>query len=72
MSEKEYPIREEWEDCYMFLEALRRTGVTNMYGAAPYLCEVKEFDLTYDQAHEVLSNWMHNYSELSKKYGWRD
>lgn len=71
MSKKEHPIREEWEECYLFLEALRRTGVTNMYGAAPYLLEVKEFNLTYDQAQAVLTSWMVNYDELNKKYGWQ-
>jgi hypothetical protein len=42
-----------------------------MYGAAPYL---KEFcpELTREQADEILDNWMHNYSVLDKKYGWRN
>lgn len=65
-----YPIREEWEEYYKFLEALRRTGVTNMRGANNYLVEIKEFNLTADQAKEVLCNWINNYDKLSKKYHW--
>lgn len=63
-------IREEWEEYYKVLEGIRRTGVTNMYGAAPYL---KEFcpELTREQANEILCNWMKNYKELSDKYSWR-
>jgi hypothetical protein len=65
----EYEIREGWEEYYNFLEAIRRTGVCNMYGAAIYLVEC--FELTDEEAKEILCNWMENYDELSKKYDWR-
>ena len=67
-----YPIKEEWEDYYKFLEALRRTGATNMWGAAPYLLEVKEFNLTPEQAKQVLLSWISNYDELNQKYHWQE
>jgi hypothetical protein len=67
-----YPIKEEWEEYYKFLEALRRTGVTNMWGAAQYLEEVKEFKLTPDQAKDVLLSWITNYNELDQKYHWQE
>ena len=63
-------IKEEWEDYYKTLEAIRRTGVVNMYGAAPYLRECFP-DLSSDEANEILCNWMHNYTELNKKFGWQ-
>ncbi len=44
---------------WIFLEKLRRSGVTNMYGAAPYL--QAEFDLSYEEAKQILINWMKNY-----------
>lgn len=44
---------------WIYLEELRRSGVTNMYGAAPYLME--EFDLDSYVARLVLSDWMKNY-----------
>jgi len=42
---------------FEFLEELRESGVTNMFGALPYLME--EFpELTRQQANDILSNWM--------------
>ena len=64
------PIKEEWEDYYQVLENIRQSGITNMFGAAPYL---KEFcpELSGKEASEILCNWMANYDELNKKYNWR-
>ena len=42
-----------------FLEELRRSGVTNMYGAAPYL--VERFDVDKYEARKILADWMNNY-----------
>lgn len=44
---------------WIFLENLRRSGVTNMYGAAPYLME--EFGLCKQEAVEILKDWLRNY-----------
>ena len=44
---------------WIFLENLRRIGVTNMYGAGPYLEKV--FGMDHDEAAKVLSDWMKNY-----------
>lgn len=41
---------------FEFLDNLRDSGETNMYGAAPYL--VREFGLTHKRAREVLVLWM--------------
>lgn len=65
------PIREEWEECYKTLEAIRRCGIVNMYGAAPVLRECYPA-LTRGESAEILMNWMSNYSELSEKFGWRN
>lgn len=54
----------EWLDYYEYLELLRRSGVTNMYGATPYL--VVEFDISEKLAGDILINWMKNYSEIEK------
>ena len=45
---------------WIYLENLRRSGVTNMYGAAPYLAEY--FDLTLEEADQILRRWMRNYN----------
>ena len=58
-------IKEEWYEYYVYLEDLRQSGVTNMFGAAPYLQE--EFDLSRKEAREILANWMTNYEELLEK-----
>lgn len=40
---------------WLFLEDLRRSGVTNMYGAAPYL--MKAFpELSHGEAVNILSD----------------
>lgn len=65
-----YPIKEEWEAYYKVLEAIRESGITNMFGAAPYL---KEFcpELSNKESQEILCNWIHNYNALNEKYGWQ-
>lgn len=46
---------------WLFLEQLRRSGVTNMYGATPYL--MIAFGLSQNEAMNVLADWMKNYNE---------
>lgn len=71
MENEKYPIKEEWEEYYKVLEAIRRTGVCNMWGSSSLL---KEFcpELSEEQSKEILCNWITNYDELNKKYGWRN
>lgn len=68
---KKRPIRPEWERYYKTLEAIRRTGVVNMWGAAPVLKECFS-NLSTKEAEEILCNWIDNYDELNKQYGWRE
>ena len=67
---EKHPIKEEWEVYYIILERIRQSGITNMFGAAPYL---KEFcpELSREESKEILLSWMSNYDELNKKYGWQ-
>jgi hypothetical protein len=52
----------EMEEFFSYLDDLRAEGVTNMFGAAPYL--VDEFvDLTKSSARKVLAEWMRTYAE---------
>ncbi len=44
------------EQCFRYLDRLRRSGVTNMFGAAPYLQE--EFGLDEKEARDILLKWM--------------
>lgn len=45
---------------WIYLEELRRSGVTNMYGAVPYL--QSEFFISREEARKILSDWMTNYN----------
>lgn len=45
---------------WIYLEWLRRTGVTNMFGASPYL--QNEFGLNDKDAKQILLEWMNNYN----------
>ncbi len=47
-----------------FLDTLRESGVTNMFGAGPYLQE--EFGLTRRQASDVLLYWMRTFGEADR------
>ena len=57
-------LREEIEmtdnKYWIYLEKLRRSGITNMFGAAPYLAE--DFGLSISEARLILSDLMKNYS----------
>ena len=48
---------------FTYLEGLRQSGVTNMFGAGPYL--EREFDLNRNEAREVLMSWMKSYERVS-------
>lgn len=50
------------DDIYFeYLDDLRDSGATNMYGAVPYLAE--EFDLSMSEASSILVRWMESYSD---------
>jgi hypothetical protein len=56
------PINENVDKKYSdFLLALRDSGVTNMFGAAPYL--QREFGLDKREARKILANWMKSFNE---------
>jgi hypothetical protein len=52
MAKTKTKIREE----FLFLNDLRQSGTTNMFGAAPYL--EYEFELTNREARRMVSQWM--------------
>lgn len=70
MANEKYPIKQEWTKYYNVLEIIRQTGVTNMFGAAPYLREVFP-ELSKMESNEILCNWMENYDTLSEIHNWR-
>jgi len=49
----------------MFLDVLRSTGKTNMFGAVPYL--VKHFKIHRYDAKDFLAEWMKTFSERRER-----
>ena len=54
-------ITEQECKMFQFLNGLRKSGVTNMFGASPYL--VNRFDVNKNEASKVLAKWMDNFNE---------
>ena len=53
------------EHVFEFLNDLRESGVTNMYGASPYIREA--FNINRYEANRLLTKWMETYSERNAK-----
>jgi hypothetical protein len=47
------------KEYFAYLNVLRESGVTNMFGAAPYLQQ--EFGLSRHEARDVLLKWMESF-----------
>jgi hypothetical protein len=50
---------EEETKVFEFLDALRESGVTNMYLAAPYI--QREFSMEYVESRHLLAKWMETF-----------
>ena len=61
-------INTEWFPYYEVLERIRQSGITNMYGAVPYLATYCEIDEKL--ARQVLVNWMENYKDIATIFNW--
>lgn len=56
--EKTLPLQ---NDVNIFLDVVRSSGVTNMFGAAPYIQE--HFGVSKSEARSFLSEWMRTFGE---------
>jgi len=52
---------EEQEKHFYYLDVLRESGKTNMFGSAPFLAN--EFGLTIRQARTIVGNYMRHKQE---------
>jgi len=50
------------EDHLIYLDNLRESGITNMFGARPYLINAYR-ELSKKEAAEILTYWMKTFSE---------
>jgi hypothetical protein len=60
MAEYQY-IDEEEREIFEYLDELRESAVTNMFGAGPYL--QRFFGMTKAEAGEYLTKWMRTFGE---------
>jgi len=49
------------KEVFNFLNELRISGVTNMYGASPYIEDI--FSINESEARKLLILWMENFNE---------
>ena len=49
------------EEYFRYLDALRESGVTNMFGAAPYL--QGQFGLSRNESRVILIEWMETFEQ---------
>ena len=49
------------DEYFAYLDDLRESGVTNMFGASPYLQE--EFGLDRYEARDILLQWMQSFNK---------
>jgi hypothetical protein len=54
------------ENYLIFLDDLRKSGITNMFGAVPYIQKGLGIK-NYERAKEILIYWMHSFSERHPK-----
>lgn len=52
------------EDHLNYLDNLRESGITNMFGAAEYLAPT--FELEKSEARKILSYWMETFGDLNR------
>mgnify|MGYP003139096133 CR=1 FL=1 len=59
-AEKDYRHLNHYEnEVFLYIEELRESGETNMFGAAPYIQE--RFQMSRKDARDILSLWMKSY-----------
>ena len=53
------------EKVNVFLDKLRESGATNMFGAAPYVSDA--FGVSKYEARDLVINWMETFAERHKQ-----
>ena len=55
-------VESKRKDVFLFLDKLRESGVTNMFGATPYIRKAFP-DIGRHEVKRILSSWMETFSE---------
>ena len=53
------------EEVFEFLDNLRESGITNMFGSGPYVQE--EFNTNNKETKELVLEWMRTFTERHKE-----
>jgi len=61
-------VEPDRKDVFLFLDKLRESGVTNMFGATPYIRKAFP-DIGRYEANRILSSWMETFSERHANNG---
>ena len=54
-------ITKQEKEVFDYLNELRESGITNMYGVTSYI--MNRFGLSENEARVILSSWMKNFNE---------
>ena len=54
-------VKNVYKEEFEYLNLLRDSGETNMWGASTYL--ISEFGMESDEARKILSSWMDSFKE---------
>lgn len=54
-------ITQKEKEIFDYLNDLRESGITNMFGAGPYVS--REFGIDKHRARNIVSKWMDNFNE---------
>lgn len=58
-------VKVDKEKVFIYLDDLRESGITNMFGAVPYIMGV--FPVTEMKAGKLLSEWMKTFAKRHPK-----
>lgn len=56
----------DYQEYFEFLDDLRESGITNMFGAVPYLMTMFDY-LAEDEARDILLLWMATFNKRHNK-----
>lgn len=65
ITEQDIIFDEISNEVFLYLEELRESGLTNMFGAVPYIED--SFQVNKSLANKLLSTWMENYDTQRDK-----
>lgn len=68
---RKFQIHEDHLEYYQMLEKIREEGICNMWGAAPYLVAESGYTLGFEEANQILLEWIANYDKLNARFGWQ-